>query len=121
MVIWYSYRMLDCIIIGQGLAGSLLACELLNQNKKVLVFDNTHQQCATKVAAGIINPIIGPQLNTIYQDPQELLTVHHFYQDLEKQLDQTFSRFMPLKRSLTTKTERHHFQLKKIPQVTHST
>jgi glycine/D-amino acid oxidase-like deaminating enzyme len=48
----------DCLIIGQGLAGSLLAWELLRRNCKVAVVDNGKEN-ASLVAAGIINPITG--------------------------------------------------------------
>ena len=53
----------DFLIIGQGLAGSLMAYELLNRGKSVLVIDKEHQGAASKVAAGLINPITGHRLN----------------------------------------------------------
>jgi len=49
----------EYLIIGQGLAGSLLCQELLDAGKSVLVIDNNHQNAASKIAAGIINPITG--------------------------------------------------------------
>ena len=49
----------DFIIVGQGLAGSLLAYLLLKKGKSIVVFDNHHKNSSSKVAAGIINPITG--------------------------------------------------------------
>ena len=49
---------IDYLIIGQGLAGSLLAWELINRNCKVVIIDNG-QENASQVAAGLINPIAG--------------------------------------------------------------
>ncbi len=56
-------RKCDFIIIGQGLAGSLLAYSLIKRGKRVLVIDNDHKNSATKVAAGLINPVTGHRLN----------------------------------------------------------
>lgn len=49
----------DYIIVGQGLTGTILAFKLLQLGKKVLVIDENHKNAASKVAAGIINPITG--------------------------------------------------------------
>jgi hypothetical protein len=53
-----SKIMIDFLIIGQGLAGSLLAWELIQRGCKVVVIDNG-QENASQVAAGLINPITG--------------------------------------------------------------
>lgn len=50
--------MIDVLIIGQGLAGSLLAWELIQRDCKVIIIDNG-QENASQVAAGLINPITG--------------------------------------------------------------
>lgn len=49
----------DYIIVGQGLAGSLIALNLLRRGKSVRVIDDGHKHAASKVAAGLINPITG--------------------------------------------------------------
>ena len=48
----------DYLIIGQGLAGSLLAWELIQRDCKVVIIDNGKEN-ASQVAAGLINPITG--------------------------------------------------------------
>lgn len=53
----------DFLIIGQGLAGSLLAYSLIKRGQRVLVLDKQHQGCSTQVAAGLINPITGHRLS----------------------------------------------------------
>lgn len=50
--------MIDFLIIGQGLAGSLLAWELIQRGCKVIIVDNGREN-ASQVAAGLINPITG--------------------------------------------------------------
>ncbi len=49
----------DFAIVGQGLAGTLLDFELQKLGCKTVVIDNAHYDAASKVAAGIINPITG--------------------------------------------------------------
>ena len=43
----------DFFIVGQGLAGTLLAFELITQKKKVIVFDDPQNTKASDVAAGL--------------------------------------------------------------------
>ena len=76
----------DYIIVGQGLAGTLLAYELLRQNRTVVVFNDPNQIKSSEVAAGLINPVIFrrmtkswlvddafPQMETTYRELEELL------------------------------------------------
>jgi len=49
----------DFIIIGQGIAGTLLSDALSKRQQKVLVIDKGHKGSASSIAAGIINPITG--------------------------------------------------------------
>ena len=53
----------DFLIIGQGLAGSILSFCLINRGMRVMVIDNDHHASSSRVAAGIINPITGNKLN----------------------------------------------------------
>ena len=52
----------DFIIIGQGLAGTLLAHELIERGKSVIVFDKPELSQASKIAAGIWNPVVFKRL-----------------------------------------------------------
>ncbi len=45
------------IVVGQGLAGTLLTHELIDHGKKVLVIDTKLKASASRVAAGLINPV----------------------------------------------------------------
>ena len=49
-------------IIGQGLAGSILAYFLLKEGQNVQIFDNPSIPSSSKVAAGIYNPVTGKRL-----------------------------------------------------------
>ena len=47
----------DFIIVGQGMAGTLLAHELISANKKILIIDKKLPASSSRVAAGMINPV----------------------------------------------------------------
>jgi len=76
----------DFLIVGQGLAGTLLANEFYRQNKTFLVIDDPEQPKASEVAAGLINPVVFrrmtkswlvdnafPQMETTYLQLEDLL------------------------------------------------
>ncbi len=78
----------DFIIVGQGIAGSVLALTLLKANYSVLVIDEPALSCCSRVAAGIWNPIVFkrltkswlatelvPELMAFYKDASELFGV----------------------------------------------
>jgi len=54
-------KQVDYLIIGQGLAGSLLAWELIQRGCKIHIVDNQKEN-ASQVAAGLINPVTGMRL-----------------------------------------------------------
>ena len=85
----------DFIIIGQGLAGSLLAWQLVQQQKSVLVIDNKHHNSASTVAAGIINPITGHRINITENFESFYQTATAFYAQLEQFFGAQF--FHPVK------------------------
>lgn len=78
------------IIVGQGLAGSLLAYRLLKAGKNVLVIDKDEANTSSKVAAGIYNPITGKRLLKSWMADELFNGLEDFYQSLEKELDQSF-------------------------------
>lgn len=57
----------DCIIIGQGITGTLLAYNLRLAGKRVLVIDKALFNSASKVACGLLNPVTGKRAVTTWQ------------------------------------------------------
>jgi len=49
----------DYLIVGQGIAGSFLSWYLAKAGKSAMVIDNNEPFSASRVAAGIINPVTG--------------------------------------------------------------
>ena len=72
----------DYLILGQGLAGSLLAWHLLRAGQRVLVLDDKHRSSSSMVAAGLVNPLAGMRFNCAPRTPQWLASAHAFYDEL---------------------------------------
>jgi len=70
----------DFLIIGQGLAGSLLAKELLRRGRTVRVVDDGWRSAASQVAAGLMTPLTGRRFSltkdysTLFERAREHLT-----------------------------------------------
>jgi len=52
----------DYLIIGQGISGTWLSYYLEKANKSFIVIDNDQSNSASRVAAGIINPVTGRRI-----------------------------------------------------------
>lgn len=52
----------EFVIVGQGLAGTLLALELDRRGRRVLVVDDGWKTAASQVAAGVLNPVTGMRI-----------------------------------------------------------
>lgn len=74
---------IDFLIIGQGLAGSLLAWELISRGCKVLVIDNGVEN-ASLCAAGLINPVTGMRFVKSIQIEILLPAARNYYQELSR-------------------------------------
>ena len=90
----------DFFIVGQGLAGSLLAAELLAAGKTLRVFDADHQGAASAVAAGIVNPITGRRLVKSWMIDALIPKAIETYQLQERLLQQRFLYQTPIQRAI---------------------
>ena len=48
----------DFIIVGQGIAGTCFAFELLKQNKTFVIIDHYTPNTSSRVALGVYNPLV---------------------------------------------------------------
>lgn len=99
------------MIVGQGLAGTLLALHLLDRGKSVLVIDDGHKHAASKVAAGLINPITGRRHALCWRFP-EFWNYLDYYDQLARRFGVTFFNRKPMLRFLKTEEERALFEKK---------
>lgn len=84
----------DYLIVGQGLAGSVLALNLIKNGNKIHVIDNFDPSSSSRVAAGIYNPITGKEMKKTWFADKLFPALHKFYKEAELLTKRKF--FYPL-------------------------
>ncbi|WP_154856691.1 NAD(P)/FAD-dependent oxidoreductase [Cyclobacterium xiamenense] len=80
----------DFLLIGQGLAGSILAYRLHSAGAKVYLVDDANPNSSSKVAAGLYNPITGRKMVKTWLADALFANIEPFYGELERALNQRF-------------------------------
>jgi glycine/D-amino acid oxidase-like deaminating enzyme len=80
------HKMIDYIIIGQGLAGSLLAYQLLKKGKKIVILNDESLPTSSQVAGGMFNPMTGKNLSKTWLADELFPFMKKFYGNLETEL-----------------------------------
>ncbi|MBC2604842.1 FAD-dependent oxidoreductase [Pelagicoccus albus] len=75
----------DAIVFGGGLAGSILAEQLIARGLEILLVDNANRSQCSRVAAGLINPIGGKRLKRVWMADELIPFATSYYQKLESQ------------------------------------
>jgi glycine/D-amino acid oxidase-like deaminating enzyme len=76
----------EFLIIGQGISGTWLSYYLQKENKSFLVIDNNQSNSASRVAAGIINPVTGRRIVKTWMIDELLAYLKPAYEALGKEL-----------------------------------
>ncbi len=105
---------LDTLIIGQGLAGSLLAWELIERGERVLVVDDGHQSAASTAAAGLLNPVTGQRLVKTSGVDDCLPLARERYRQLERVLGRTLLVEKPMWRLFRSNQEQEAWERRHI-------
>ena len=69
--------LVDFLIVGQGLAGTLLARSLRQRGQRVLVVDNGWKSSASQVAAGLMTPLTGQRFTLTPEYPELFKAAKH--------------------------------------------
>jgi glycine/D-amino acid oxidase-like deaminating enzyme len=80
----------DFLIVGQGVAGSVLAWILDRRGCSVILADDPAKPSASAVAAGIVNPLTGRKLVTTWKAAELFPFLHGFYSQIEEELNVRF-------------------------------
>lgn len=88
--------MYDIVIIGQGIAGSILAHYLDQAKINFMVIDHLENNSASRVAAGLINPLSMKRLTPVSKANNIFKTLFSFYQNLEQELHAKFLYPLPI-------------------------
>ncbi len=96
---------IDFLLVGQGLAGVMLAHFLQKAGASVVVIDDAHRGGASVEAAGLINPITGRRLAKSWRIDELFPFAENTYAELEAQFQQPFFRRRPIIRALFSAKE----------------
>jgi glycine/D-amino acid oxidase-like deaminating enzyme len=100
----------DYGIVGNGLAGSLIALQLLKLGKKIKVFDNPNSPSSSSVAGGMFNPVTGKYLTKTWLDEKLFPKLFSFYKNLEIEINQNFFHPCNIFRPFSNLENKKHFE-----------
>jgi glycine oxidase len=102
----------DYIVVGQGLAGSAVAVQLLQRKKRILVIDQPTGNSSSRIAAGLFNPITGKKMTKTWLADTLFPYLHDYYQAVEARTAQRFFFPMPLYRPFLSIEEQNEWMAK---------
>ncbi len=102
------------MIVGQGLAGSCLALELIAKGKKIVVFNNPNGNSSSRVAGGLINPITGRKMVLTWKAKLLFPFLENFYKNAETILGTNFYFQKPIYRPFISIEEQNEWQGKSV-------
>ena len=86
------------LIVGQGLAGTLLAFSLLEKGEEVMIADDYKHPSASSVAAGMWNPVTFKRLSASWLVKEMLEEMNLTFRRLEEKLGAEFFHQLPVAR-----------------------
>lgn len=103
----------DTVIVGQGIAGTCLAWQLLWRGRNVRIIERGDRVTTSRVAAGIINPITGQRVALSWQVKDFFAEAVPFYRRTEQELGGTFLTLLRHVRLLKNADEQARFARKR--------
>lgn len=82
----------DYLVIGQGICGTLLSWNLLKEGKTLMVIDEPRPYSSSKAASGVINPVTGRRIVRTWMIEELFPFAQKIYDELEKDLQQKIAR-----------------------------
>ncbi len=86
----------DYLLIGHGIAGAVLARELRARGQRVLVYDEPRPDTASRVAAGLMNPVAGKRFALTWRAHETLPAAIAYYQQLNEELGEEYFLASPI-------------------------
>ena len=102
----------DFLIVGQGIAGTSFAFELLRRNKSFIIIDNYISNSPSRVALGIYNPLILKWFTKPWFVDEQLKHFYSFYQDFNKFLNQEYVYDIGIYKLLKTSYDQNNWLTK---------
>lgn len=103
------------MIVGQGLAGTVLALTLMEEGKSIVIIGDESLSACSMATGGNINPVVLKRLVKSWKADDLVPAAFAFYRRSEKLLGQRFFRPMPLLKVLSGREEAE-FWTKRAPE-----
>ena len=102
------------LIIGAGLAGSMLSWRLFQSGHKVTIVDSSPDKNTSRTAAGLINPITGMRLVKTKDFDHLYAHAIHLYQQLTEKFSEQLFYPLPMLRLFKSEKELAAYQKRKL-------
>lgn len=99
-------RHVDCLIVGQGIAGTTLAWSLRERGASVFVIDRQEPVTSSKIAAGLMTSVTGQRLVPSWRWKELWPAACEFYGRFEAETGAKVLHVRPMVRFLVSGTER---------------
>jgi len=76
----------EFLIVGQGISGTFLSYYLKKENRSFLIIDNGDKNSPSRIAAGIINPVTGRRMVTVWMAEEVLPFAWDAYREIGNEL-----------------------------------
>ena len=103
------HLMYDYLVIGQGLAGTILTERLHRLGKSFLVIDEPTQPSSSQAAGGMFNPVTGKALTKTWLADTLFPFLESYYRDLENRWESVFFYPIPLFRPFVHEAQKKQF------------
>lgn len=97
------------LIVGQGLAGTLLAWQLIRLGRRVMVVDREEALSSSKVAGGIVTPITGMRMVKTWRLDEFYPVAREFYRWVERETGEELYVEIPIQRLFKNTGEQAEF------------
>lgn len=94
--------MIDCIVVGQGIAGTVLSYKLLQKGYSIVVVDEHSPSSASMVSSGMMNPITGRNFTKTWMADELFPEALNTYRGLEQLLQIELLRQLPIYKLMYT-------------------
>lgn len=105
---------IDFIIVGQGIAGSVLALSLIQKGYSICIIDSPKLSTSSRIAAGIWNPIVFKRLTKSWLADDLVPELQSFYGFWEKELNTTLIHQRSIIKAFTEEQEKNLWIKKSI-------
>jgi glycine/D-amino acid oxidase-like deaminating enzyme len=85
-----NFQEYDYLLLGHGIAGATLARELRQRGHRVLVYDDPRPDAASRVAAGLMNPVAGKRFALTWRAHDTLPFAVAYYRALGQEFGEDF-------------------------------